>query len=221
MIYIQAGNGCKELALFEYTGVNQLGSDKSATPEWARCSPGAQHCPLPSIREMTMVQGRVGPARGAAGQLFLGKRLVVPTRSYSAFCLFCCRRPRSGGFLLDATRCRVWICRVRPLGSHCPCLPGLLGCTRRRAAIAASKWGWGWRAAPRPVAGCWAVPADPSEPTAKKARDCGFSADRPLSCGSPLPRKLPSPGLLMGVFTFQSEEAEHPGRLETSCGWVC
>jgi hypothetical protein len=52
-------------------------------------------------------------------------------------------------------------------------------------------------------------------------RGCGFSVDPPRSCGSPLPRKLPSPGLLMGVFIFQSEGAEHPGRLETSCGWVC
>ncbi|EDL77751.1 intestinal cell kinase, isoform CRA_c [Rattus norvegicus] len=48
-------------------------------------------------------------------------------------------RPRSGGFLLDATRCRVWTCRVRPLGSHCPCLPGPLGCTRRPAVIAATQ----------------------------------------------------------------------------------
>lgn len=134
--------------------------------------PGAQRCPLPSVREMTAVQGRAGPARGAAGQLFQGKRPVVPTRSHSAFCLFCYWRPRSGECLLDATRCRVWTCGARPLRSHYPCLPGPLQCTRRRrAAIAACKWGWGWRAAPRPVAGCWAVPADPSELTARKARE--------------------------------------------------
>lgn len=111
-----------------------------------------------------------------------------------------------------------------------PLPAGPLECTRRQAAIAASKWGWGWRAAPRPVAGCWAVPADPSELTAWKARDCGFlyGPRLPVDLVS-LPRKLPTPGLLMGVFTFPSEETEHPSRLETprglggsgwGCGWV-
>lgn len=182
--------------------------------------PGSSALPSVAHPRDGRMQGRAGPARGAAGQLFQGKRPVVPTRSHSAFCLFCCRRPRSGGFLLDATRCRVWTCRARPLGSHCPCLPGPLECTRPRAAIAACKWGWGWRAAPRPVAGYWAVPADPSELTARKARDCGFLGGPHDPVGLvPLPRKLPTPGLLMGVFTFRPEEVKHPSRLETSRGW--
>lgn len=59
------------------------GGGGSATPRWALWSPGAQHCPLPSVRKMMTVQGCAGPARGAAGQLFQGKRPVVPTRSHS------------------------------------------------------------------------------------------------------------------------------------------
>lgn len=101
-----------------------------------------------------------------------------------------------------------------------PLPAGPLECTRRQAAIAASKWGWGWRAAPRPVAGCWAVPADPSELTAWKARDCGFlyGPRLPVDLVS-LPRKLPTPGLLMGVFTFPSEETSILADLKPLAGW--
>lgn len=190
------GNVFKGLPLFEYTGINQPVSGKSATPGWARCNPGAQRCPLSSIREMAVVQGRSGPARGAAGQLFQGKRLVVPTRSHSAFCLFCCRRPRSGGFLLDATRCRVWICRVRPLGSHCPCLPARSGA---RAA--------GLQSPPVSGAGAGGLHRDLSLSAGRyrlngansRPRRLGTAASRWTGCGSvSFAKKTPEPRALDG-----------------------
>lgn len=111
-------------------------SIKSAAPGWAGCW---RHVARELSAALCRASGRWPRCRAARGQrgelqgsFSRESGRSSPTRSHSAFCLFCCRRPRSGGFLLlDATRCRVWTCRARPLGSRCPCLPA---CSGARAA---------------------------------------------------------------------------------------
>lgn len=205
---------------FACTGSACLAGGGSAAPRWAIWSPGAQRCPLPSVRKMVAVQGCAGPARGAAGQLFQGKRPVVPTRSHSlSFVCFAtggrgaagaCWMPRAAGCGFAG------LARSDP---HYPCLPGR---SSARAARLQSPpvSGAGAGGLSRDLSlgvGRYRLTRANSQPG--RLGTAAFSVDLALLWISSLPRKLPTPGLLMGVFTLPSEEAEHPSRLETPRGW--